>query len=353
MRGHNFKVLITTLLCGCLAGTAALAAGGSAAAAAAPAPLRIDTGGTKTYTDRNGNPWSADRNFSGGTVLTSTASIAGVSDPAVLRTGRVGMSAYRLPVAKGSYSVQLLFAETQHRAVRKRVFTVKAEGTTVAAGLDVFAKVGANTRYSVTSPTLKVTDGILDLTFTSSTGAALISGIVVTPVTVTPTPTPTPTRTPTPTAPAGYRTDLVETARPVSDLLDTVGVNVHMRYYSTPYGRPDAIVQRLRQLGIRSVRNNLAPGDPREIAALQQLQAAGITFNFLQAGAGTSIDAMLAEIRTYFAGSTVSIEGLNEADSTGDGWPARLCAAQTSLYTLGEIRPAARVDPRPRAVPDR
>ena len=53
------------------------------------------------------------------------------------------MSSYRVPVANGTYNVNLEFAETYLSAAGQRVFDVGVGGQTLA-NLDVFAQAGGN-----------------------------------------------------------------------------------------------------------------------------------------------------------------------------------------------------------------
>ena len=47
-------------------------------------------------------------------------------------------------------------------------------------------------------------------------------------------------------------------ARAATDLLDSIGVNAHMGYPATPYAtNPSLVAQRLRELGIRHIRENI------------------------------------------------------------------------------------------------
>ena len=52
------------------------------------------------------------------------------------------------------------------------------EGIPVVGNLDIHAQVGANTAYDLTFP-VAVTDGILDLGFSATVGAAKINGLVI------------------------------------------------------------------------------------------------------------------------------------------------------------------------------
>lgn len=71
---------------------------------------------------------------------------------------------YNLPVANGSYTVKLHFAEVYFSDPGQRVFDVTAEGTKVLSAYDILKKVGPNTAVIETF-TVRVTDGSLSLAF--------------------------------------------------------------------------------------------------------------------------------------------------------------------------------------------
>lgn len=99
----------------------------------------------------------------------TTAAIAGTANGALSQTERYGPSgllSYALPVANGSYTVVLHFAEIYWTAAGKRVFDVSLENARVLSGYDIYKKVGAFAATTETFP-VTVTDGVLNLDFTS------------------------------------------------------------------------------------------------------------------------------------------------------------------------------------------
>ncbi|HZT78163.1 MAG TPA: malectin domain-containing carbohydrate-binding protein [Vicinamibacterales bacterium] len=140
--------------------------------------LRINAGGP-AYTDGTGSIWTADAAFSGGTKASTTAAIAGTSDPTLYQTERYGTFSYNIPVPNGKYTVTLLFAEIYWTSAGKRVFDVNVEGQLAIQALDIFAAVGANTAL-VRSVTTTVSDGVLNLNFISTVDNAKVSAIRVT-----------------------------------------------------------------------------------------------------------------------------------------------------------------------------
>ena len=133
-------------------------------------------GGAVTAAD--GTTYAADTGASGGRTYTTADPIAGTADDALYQSERYGTFGYSVPVEDGTYQVTLKFAEVYFTAPGRRAFTVKAEGETVVQGLDLFAKVGHDAAYDVTA-TVEVTDGALDLVFSSSVNNAKLAGLVV------------------------------------------------------------------------------------------------------------------------------------------------------------------------------
>jgi hypothetical protein len=169
---------------------------------------RIDTGTAIGYTDPAGQIWQADTNYtdsnSAGIVDRGAVSVANTSNPQLYRTEHWGMNSYHLPVANGTYTVTLHFAETNpgFEAAGKRMFDYAVNGTKVS-NFDVFAAAGGFLRAVDRTSTVNVTNGAVDLIFTPHVDSTEINGIEVLPgVVATPTPSITaqPTGTPLPTA---------------------------------------------------------------------------------------------------------------------------------------------------------
>jgi malectin (di-glucose binding ER protein) len=133
--------------------------------------------GGAAFTAAGGTPYSADRDFSGGKIAKVTAAIANTTDDALYQSERYGNFSYAVPVADGTYDVTLQFAETYWNAAGKRVFDVTAEGKLILDNLDIFSAAGGkNKAYDVTVP-VTVSDGALNLNFTTVKDNAKISAI--------------------------------------------------------------------------------------------------------------------------------------------------------------------------------
>jgi hypothetical protein len=146
--------------------------------AAAPVTIRLDVGSAVTFTDSGGNIWQADQFGSGGTLSSKPNPIGNTVDDDLYRTYRYGNFNYAVPVANGTYDVYLEFIETWWTAPGQRIFSVSAEGTTKIANLDLYSIAGQFTAVERTF-TVPVSDGVLNLSFTSTVDNAIVSGIVI------------------------------------------------------------------------------------------------------------------------------------------------------------------------------
>jgi hypothetical protein len=126
---------------------------------------------------------------------------------------------------------------------------------------------------------------------------------------------------------------------------DSVGVNVHIGFSDTPaYSSYGAVEARLRELGVRYVRDGLCATCTEWIQRLERLAAAGIRSNII-AGNLTGTPSTLAQnlqaIRSRLRNAVVSLEAPNEPDQTGDPqWVAKTRAFQQDLYLRVKGDPA-------------
>jgi hypothetical protein len=132
---------------------------------------------------------------------------------------------------------------------------------------------------------------------------------------------------------------------------DSVGVNVHMSYWHWAYGDRDATLARLRQIGIRHVRDGLNPWEPYLPGALDYLGDNGIKLDLIvghtRVGSGGTLTidddpATTVDMISRNISGVVAVEGLNESDHgfAGDWWnvirdhQARLWEAANGRYTV-------------------
>ena len=119
------------------------------------------------------------RGVTGGRTGPLTAPIAGTTDDPLYQTERFGTFAYRIPVVNGSYRVTLHFAEIFWTEAGKRVFDVHVEGAQVIDDLDIWSQAGKDNVHLVIVWPVNVTDGVLDIAFTTVLDNAKVSAIEV------------------------------------------------------------------------------------------------------------------------------------------------------------------------------
>ncbi|HUP54646.1 MAG TPA: carboxypeptidase regulatory-like domain-containing protein [Methylomirabilota bacterium] len=150
----------------------------------------VNAGGG-SYVDADGNLFGADRAWSAGSFgwlgasssRSTKSPIAGTTEDGLYQDLRTGMSGYRFDVANGRYRVDLAFAEIVAKKAGARTFSVTIEGTTVIAGLDVFAASGGKNAALDRSFEVDVSDGHLDIGFAAQRGdTPIVNGILVTEV---------------------------------------------------------------------------------------------------------------------------------------------------------------------------
>ncbi len=137
----------------------------------------VNAGG-RSYTDKAGDAWAADKRHSEGswgyidssTPRSTSHGISGTADPKLYQSQRLDAYAYRFDgVPSGVYQVDLRFAEFENVGPGRRVFDVVFENTLVLPAYDAFYEVG---RYAADSNTffIEITDGRADLRLVSRAG---------------------------------------------------------------------------------------------------------------------------------------------------------------------------------------
>jgi hypothetical protein len=166
------------------AGDTSIGAGGPAAPVAAGLPIRIDAGATASFTDSNGNVWLPDQGFADGDTVDrgNDVQIANTKDPAIYRTERYGMSEFSYKLPNGKYIVKLHFAETYVNITGpgQRVFSFNVAGQEFK-DFDVYAKAGGARRADIETVNVDITDGKLDISFTTNVDSPEINGIEIIP----------------------------------------------------------------------------------------------------------------------------------------------------------------------------
>ena len=135
-------------------------------------------------------------------------------------------------------------------------------------------------------------------------------------------------------------------ATPADAVVESIGVNTHLGYTDTPYNDFETVRQRLRELGIRYIRDGISQNRPEVYERLRTLAGDGI---HLDAIAGDplqrwnigTIDQQLDLIQKELGSSVISIEGPNEYDLQGDpDWIGVLLSYTQQLAEGVEARPA-------------
>ncbi|WP_336514419.1 malectin domain-containing carbohydrate-binding protein [Pollutibacter soli] len=143
-------------------------------------PTLINAGGPAVTF--SGQTWSADKNFNGGLLYSYANAIAGTTNDAIYQTERFGNFNYAVPVTNGSYTVKLHFAECFFSVANARKFNVNIEnGQGALTNYDIYAQAGASTAKVETFSTINVTDGTLNITFTSVIDNAKVCAIEIIP----------------------------------------------------------------------------------------------------------------------------------------------------------------------------
>jgi Malectin domain len=156
-----------------------------AAPVAAGPTIRIKAGATASYTDSSGNVWLPDQGFVDGDVVDrdNEVQIANTQDQALYRSERYGMSSFSYKLPNGKYIVKLHFAETYEdiTGAGQRVFSFNVAGHEFK-DFDVWAKAGGAKRAYVETVNVDITNGKLDITFTTNIQSPEINGIEIIPV---------------------------------------------------------------------------------------------------------------------------------------------------------------------------
>lgn len=145
--------------------------------------IRINSGGP-SYTTTDGVEFAEDDgSYVGGTSRTyiSTAEIAETEDDAIYQSERWGNAfSYNFPVPEGTYDVILHFSEIYWQIPARRVLSVDIEGGEIEVpSLDLVSEVGAFTAYQHTIQGVEVSDGEMNLDFTTLKDNAKIAAIEV------------------------------------------------------------------------------------------------------------------------------------------------------------------------------
>ena len=151
---------------------------------AAKSIIRIKAGADSPVTDSEGRIWQPDQGFAGGDTIARDdgLQITNTTDPMLYRTEHYGMDAFSCRIPNGKYMVKLYFAETFEgiTGVGQRVFSFNVQGRDFK-DFDVWQKAGGPERALVESVPVDITDGKLQITFTSNVENPEINAIEIIP----------------------------------------------------------------------------------------------------------------------------------------------------------------------------
>src|SRR5690606_36925243 len=130
--------------------------------------LNLNAGGGEV--SYNGQKWLTDQFAKGGQSYSNAIAISGTENDKIYQTERYGAYSYEIPVANGTCSVNLHFAEIyfgvkKDGGVGSRVFNINVEdGQGSLQNYDIVKSAGGSAKAVVESiREVKVTDGFLTI----------------------------------------------------------------------------------------------------------------------------------------------------------------------------------------------
>jgi hypothetical protein len=153
--------------------------------------IRILCGASRSAgPDHDGNVWSADTFFSGGTARDLPSQpIYRTRDPFLFRTARFGEFSYKIPLKPGTYELRLYFADTSYSpgptmegGENIRVFDVAINGAPLLQQFDIIADADPSTAdIRVFKDVKPAADGYLHITFSKGTDSPLLNAMEIVP----------------------------------------------------------------------------------------------------------------------------------------------------------------------------
>jgi hypothetical protein len=154
--------------------------------------VRIIAGYDRKYIDHHGHTWLPDRYFEGGGQPKAPFRrfIARTSDPLLYQNGRIGVTAYNIPLEHGIYELKLHFVEPVYGpgletggGENSRVFDVMVNGKVVLDSFDIVADAGGPliADIRVFKDIEPGPDGVLRVGFHAKREQSLVSAIEVEP----------------------------------------------------------------------------------------------------------------------------------------------------------------------------
>jgi hypothetical protein len=161
-------------------------------AAAPDNAVRIIAGYDRKYIDHHGHTWLPDRYFEGGGQPRAPFRqfFARTSDPLLYQNGRIGLTAYNIPLKPGTYEMKLHFVEPVYGpgletggGENSRAFDILVNGKLVIDGFDIVSDAGGPliADIRVFKDIQPGPDGILRLGFHAKREQPIVSAIEIEP----------------------------------------------------------------------------------------------------------------------------------------------------------------------------
>lgn len=125
-------------------------------------------------------------------------------------------------------------------------------------------------------------------------------------------------------------------------LANSFGVCVHTGWLNTPYKDAAMVRDRLADLGVHHVRDDLTLDTPWQYSSMRTVASAGVKFDLILGAPGDAApSAYVSTAASQLPGIVDSFEGPNEWDiNGGTGWVGALRTRQAALYAAAKANPA-------------
>lgn len=105
--------------------------------------------------------------------------IKGTEDQYLYNTQRYDLKGFKVKVPNGRYRVTFLFCETKYDKPGERVFSLNIQDTEKLSDIDVFARVGRDSIYTLTSGDVEVNNYTLNIEVVPGKGPTFMSGFKI------------------------------------------------------------------------------------------------------------------------------------------------------------------------------
>lgn len=153
-------------------------------------PIRINVGGANVNIE--GILWGTDTKYMPPGLKqvfkNCTGTIEGTTLDALFCTERYfpgapgTVSTFNIPAPAGSYTVNLMFAETFYTRFNRRRFRVTLQDRVIKSGLDIFAMVGGNFLYTQSNTVVVGATGTIKIQFENQLQFAKLNAIEILPM---------------------------------------------------------------------------------------------------------------------------------------------------------------------------